>query len=228
MDDKVFDEATANSWIEAIEKPGLTKRDKDIYPRLNKWLEIYGAENILDHGCGQGLCSQKVRGYKAYTGVEASPFMVARAKQTYAADNITFTEGNAYSLPFKDGSFDGAFSVLVFHLLEDLETATAELARVLTKGGSFCIMTANPDAIAAWSKMYTNCEITNHSTGKRLHGVMNLDGNPSEDTLYFHTLNAIDAAFRGQGLHLHGVETFRPASEEDRTDMLLMFAGVKL
>lgn len=223
MDDKTFDLNTAETWIAAIEKQGKTLRDDDIYPRLNVWRETFGLKHVLDLGCGQGICATKLKGYETYEGVEPSPFMVARAKELYQAENITFTEGSAYNLPQWDEKFDGVFSVLVFHLLEDLDLAVAHLARVLKPGGHFCIITTNPDAMMAWAEMYDNCEIK----GVRLHGTMELNGLPSEDTLYFHDVLEFQNSLKAFGLHMHGYETFRKGRDEDQTDMLMFLSGVK-
>ena len=228
MDDKTFDQTTAQTWIDAIEKPGQTQRDKDIYPRLNTWLNVYGAKHVLDLGCGQGICSQKLLGYKTYEGVDPSPYLIARANERYTGENITFTEGNAYDLPQQDGAFDGVCSVMVFHLLEDLEQAAAELGRVLQKGGSFCLITTNPEAMEQWAAFYENCNID----GKRLSGTMDLDGKPSEDVLYFHTIEDYQSALKANGLNMYGADMFRPATDTDNrkenTPLLMLIAGVKL
>ena len=93
MDDRTFDQKTAQEWIKAIEggKPSL--RDDDIYPRLRTWIDQVAASEILKIGCGQGICSDQIDlNGRNYTGLEPSQFLVDRAKQLYPARS---THGDA-------------------------------------------------------------------------------------------------------------------------------------
>jgi ubiquinone/menaquinone biosynthesis C-methylase UbiE len=147
MDDQIFDDETALQWINVIESANNSIRDRDIHPEVKAWVKINSLNEILEIGSGQGICSDKIDlDHRRYTGVEPSPKMTERAKELYSDKNRTFVLGNVYSLPFTSEVFDGAFSILVWHLLSDLETATRELARVLKPGGQFLIVTANPEA----------------------------------------------------------------------------------
>jgi hypothetical protein len=80
------------------------------------------------------------------TGVEPSPYLVERAKQLYPQPNRNFILGNAYALPFSDGTFDAAFSVTVWHLLSDLQTA------------------ANPNADFVWKNLAAPNDILHFHT----------------------------------------------------------------
>lgn len=225
MDDKTFDAQTAQDWIAAVEKPGQGARDGDIYPMLRTWLAQSGAASVVDIGCGQGICADKVAMQGVdYTGIDPSPLLIARAQEIYARDDRQFIVGNAYALPCGDAAFDAAFSVLVWHLLEDLPRAAEETARVIRPGGSFMCITANPSAIAAWQAMYAAPIIT----GKRLEGVMDMGGGlPSRDVLYFHTQDEIAAALSAAGLVVDSVETFRAAKHVAGAQMLLCLRARK-
>lgn len=147
MDDHNFDQQTAQDWINAIEKPGKSWRDDHVYSKLNSLIHDTLPETILDIGCGQGICCEKIElSQGRYTGIEPSPYLLDRAKQLYSSRDKTFLRGNAYDLPVPNRSFDAAFSILVWHLLMDLEKASSELSRVLAENGQFLIVTANPDA----------------------------------------------------------------------------------
>lgn len=139
-------------------------READIYPRLNAWLDRSGAQEILDIGCGQGICSDQIRlEGRNYTGVEPCPILRARASELYGGTNRRFVAGDAYALPFDDEAFDAAFSISVWHLLADLDEAARELMRVLKPGGHFWIVTANPEAYDLWKPHDPDGEMKRHS-----------------------------------------------------------------
>ncbi len=149
MDDKYFDQKSADEWTALIEGESAGIRDQDIYPHLSKWIWDNDITNVLDIGCGQGVCSAKIPPTTLYTGIEPSPYLLDRARNLYSA--ATFLEGSAYDIPFADSTFDGAFSIAVWHLLSDINKATAEMARVLRSGGYYLIITADPNA-EGWKK----------------------------------------------------------------------------
>lgn len=158
MDDHTFDESSALDWMESVEKSNL--RDSDIYPKIRNWLDRSSSSEIVDIGCGQGICSANIElAGRHYTGVDPSAFLIDRARQLYGEKNRCFVLGNAYQLPLRYGTFDTAFSVSVWHLLSDLGKAAAELSRVLKANGHFLIITANPDAYSAWKALYADSKL---------------------------------------------------------------------
>jgi SAM-dependent methyltransferase len=209
MDDKNFDQNTAQDWISSVEAANTT-RTKDIFPKLNAWINQISPSKILDIGCGQGICSDYIDLHdRYYTGIEPSSFMVDRAKELYSQKNRTFLLGNAYNLPFCDGAFDAVFSVLVWHLLSVIKKAAAELSRVLKPNGSFLIMTANPSGYEAWKALYTELKID----GPKLEGKMQLsDSLTSHDILYLHTFEEIENSLQDMHLEIQSTEQFRKSA----------------
>ena len=136
MDDKTFDcQADAKDWMAIVESPGQP-REQDIYPRLKTWVEAGKPLHILEVGCGQGACSAQLPlSDLRYTGLEPSPFLLARAQELYCSPERSFIAGNAYLIPLAEGQFEAVFSVAVWHLLGDIRKAAAEMARVLKPGG---------------------------------------------------------------------------------------------
>ena len=86
------------------------------------------AAKVADVGCGRGATMAWLREHGSYTvtGVEADA--------DYAASCGALI-GRAEALPLPDASCGGALMECVFSLLEQAETAAAELARVLEPGG---------------------------------------------------------------------------------------------
>ena len=207
MDDKTFDQQTANGWIDTVESEKGRIRDVDIYPLLSEWVNSISPHDILEIGSGQGICSDKIElDGRNYTGIEPSAFLIARAKKLYCNVNRQFIDGSIYSLPFSDSVFDAVFSIAVWHLLSNLQRATSELSRVLRRDGHFLIVTANPGAYAAWIGIYEH----GRSDGRRFEGtVQHTDKSTAQDVLYLHTLNEIADAFTVADCRIDAIETFR-------------------
>jgi ubiquinone/menaquinone biosynthesis C-methylase UbiE len=97
--------------------------------------------SLLDCGCGPGtnavgLAEAVTPGQVVGIDLDESQIELARA---YAAKrgvaNVRFETGNAYDLPFPDGSFDAAFAHTVLHHLATPAKALQEIYRVLKPGG---------------------------------------------------------------------------------------------
>jgi SAM-dependent methyltransferase len=224
MDDRTFDEQTAQDWINAVEKPGKSWRDDYVYPKLNNLIQNALPKTILDIGCGQGICYEKIDLSRSkYVGIEPSPYLLDRAIQLYAHKDREFLLGSAYDLPASDGSLEAAFSILVWHLLSDLGMAAAELSRVLVETGHFLIVTANPEAYSSWKAFYPDAKVT----GKKLEGTMQLGEALSYDVLYLHSTDELRDSFKSVGLNIEKVETFLPAKDSPELNMLISIQGKK-
>jgi arsenite methyltransferase len=99
-------------------------------------------ERVLDLGSGAGtdslVAAQMVGPEGSVTGVDMTPEMLAKARAAAAelgAHDVTFVEGEAESLPFRDGSFDVVISNGVIDLVPDKDAVFGELFRVLRPGG---------------------------------------------------------------------------------------------
>jgi SAM-dependent methyltransferase len=203
------DEKIARDWINAVERNRV--READIYPQLKAWVHQISATDILDVGCGQGICSDKIDlGLRNYTGIDLSPILIDRAKQLYNSENRHFLTGSIYDLPFLDNSFNAVFSVNLWHLLADLRKASAELSRVLRAKGNFRIITGNPNAYSLWTGFYTDTKID----GCCFEGQVRLaDQSVVREILYLHTLEDIARSFEDAGIKMSEVEEFRKSSD---------------
>ncbi|MBL7498804.1 methyltransferase domain-containing protein [Frankia sp. CNm7] len=95
---------------------------------------------LLDVACGAGLLRPHLTGRLAgwrHVGVDLSASAVAQAR----AHGVTAVRGDALRLPFRDASVSCVVAGEILEHLDDLDTACAELARVLTPGGTLVLDT---------------------------------------------------------------------------------------
>jgi trans-aconitate methyltransferase len=97
------------------------------------WLAPKKSEHILDVGCGTGTLTEKIAEAGAIvTGIDASPEMIAKAKQAY--NNIEFFVKDATDFSF-DEPFDAAFSNATFHWIKDQQQLLQCIYNNLKSGG---------------------------------------------------------------------------------------------
>ncbi|WP_019585344.1 class I SAM-dependent methyltransferase [Deinococcus apachensis] len=111
-------------------------------PRVDELLALRGDEALLDVGTGPGnfpgrLHAQGHRG--RLVGVDLSPGMVERARETYP--EVEFVGASADTLPFPVASFDVLTARHMLYHVPDVPAALTEFARVLRSGGRFLAVT---------------------------------------------------------------------------------------
>jgi SAM-dependent methyltransferase len=93
-----------------------------------------GASSVLEVGCGAGRDGVRLRDAGlAYVGTDLSPVGV----RLCLGMGLNAVEASAIALPFADSTFDSGWSMsTLMHLPgEEIETAVAELGRVIRPGG---------------------------------------------------------------------------------------------
>ncbi len=92
-------------------------------------------ERILDLGCGTGhLTSQIATAGAAVHGIDASPEMIAQARQGFP--QLSFETADATSFRIAE-PFDAVFSNAVLHWVKPPEDAVRSIAAALKPGGRF-------------------------------------------------------------------------------------------
>ena len=93
---------------------------------------------VLEVGVGTGLNLQHYTGaVHEVVGIEPDPHMIrrARARAASAAVPVRLEQASGERLPFPDASFDTVVLTWVLCSIPDVESAVAELHRVLRPGG---------------------------------------------------------------------------------------------
>jgi ubiquinone/menaquinone biosynthesis C-methylase UbiE len=112
------------SSTEQTIKPGLIRQ------------AITPGDLVLDVGCANGLhVGESIEAGGRLIGLDHSEQMVKEARSRNAAA-IGFVRGDARRLPFRAGAFDSLYVISTLLLVDDLDEAIADVARVVRSGGT--------------------------------------------------------------------------------------------
>ena len=92
---------------------------------------------VLDAGCGTGALAAAVLAVRTtrVIGIDRSDVYVQAARQRTDDPRASFEQGDVESLPFSDGTFDRAVSILVLNFVPHPLQALSEMVRVTRPGG---------------------------------------------------------------------------------------------
>jgi ubiquinone/menaquinone biosynthesis C-methylase UbiE len=102
-------------------------------------LKITPEMTVLDMCCGSGQATEILVQYSQHvTGLDASPFAIARARQN--VPQAEYAVAFAENMPFPDHQFDLVLTSTALHEMqsEQLRQILQEVQRVLKPGGCFC------------------------------------------------------------------------------------------
>ena len=136
-------EQEAGNWGRFTRTPGHDRAHENInLPVLRELLPAPG-RRTLDFGCGEGRVGRLLAslGHRV-TGIDASPSMAALARGH--ADPLPACVADGTALPFPDETFDLVVAYMCLHDIDDLPGATAEIGRVLARGGRLCAAIVHP------------------------------------------------------------------------------------
>jgi len=105
---------------------------------------------VLDAGCGKGRFAVHVK--HAYPQAAVVALDLATAMLRAAPPDLGRVAGSMLELPFPGESFDAAYATESLEHAVDIETAVAELCRVLKPGGRLVIIDKNA---RQWGRLET-------------------------------------------------------------------------
>ncbi|PVZ07759.1 methyltransferase domain-containing protein [Actinomycetospora cinnamomea] len=115
---------------------------RDFYA-VDRRLDLVGGETVLDLACGQGTHTRRLADAVGPSGLvvgaDLSPPMLDRAARAVRADNTVLVRADAMDPPLRDDTVDAVSCSLCLHLVPDLDTALAQIARVLKPGGRLAV-----------------------------------------------------------------------------------------
>ena len=135
-------EPEAERWIEWTRTPGFDAywfwRDAFFDDML-----VPPGRRTLEVGCGEGRVARDLRerGHIVFA-IEPAATLLAAAKAAGALEE--YAVAHAAALPFPDAAFDVVVAYNVLQVVDDLDRALVEIARVLETGGRLCACIAHP------------------------------------------------------------------------------------
>jgi SAM-dependent methyltransferase len=136
-------EEHAGWWIDGFTEGADPEYTEQILPLAAR--ELAGARRILDVGCGEGQVSRlaaRLVGVERVVGVDPTWNQISVAASRGGATG--FARSAAEQLPFSDSSFDAVVACLVLEHVAAVDTALAEVGRVLAANGRFCFFLNHP------------------------------------------------------------------------------------
>jgi ubiquinone/menaquinone biosynthesis C-methylase UbiE len=140
----------------------------DIDPRIlhvRLILETLGdlkGKRVLDIGCGKGRFSKIVAA--RHPGATVVSMDLAVSMLRYAPPHLARIAGSMLQLPFQSSSLDGAWATESLEHAVDVDTAVAEICRVLRPGAPLIIIDKNAEhwgrlETPAWEKWFHREEL---------------------------------------------------------------------
>lgn len=139
-----YDEETAQLEAAALQTPAMVGRRQ----LVSELLDLQPGETVLSIGCGPGFEPAALADSDGVVhAIDRSDIMLARAAR-YCGDlsHVTYAQADARALPVASETFDAATAVQVYEYVEDIQTAVAELVRVLRPGGRAVVCDADFDS----------------------------------------------------------------------------------
>lgn len=105
--------------------------------------ELAGIKTVLDVGCGDGQIGRALSANgAAVVGVDPTWGQISVAAER--GNGPLYVCASASSLPLANASCDAVLACLVFEHIDDVDSAIAEISRVLKPGGMFAFFLNHP------------------------------------------------------------------------------------
>jgi ubiquinone/menaquinone biosynthesis C-methylase UbiE len=131
----------------------------------SRQFDIRGMRSILDIGSGAGQLTGHLLNYAdrdtRIICIDLSQNMLCRARRRLDSDRPLYVATDVCSLPFAEGSFDGATCGYVIEHVPDTKAGLAEIARVLRRGGRLLLLATEDTFSGAWTSRIWCCRTIN-------------------------------------------------------------------
>ncbi|WP_299048505.1 class I SAM-dependent methyltransferase [uncultured Tateyamaria sp.] len=95
-------------------------------------------DRVLELGCGTGTTALRLAPHAgSILATDFSEGMIAQAEAKPAVDNVRFLQADPFSAALKPGQYDVVVAFNLFHLMEDIDAALAQVHTLLAPGGLF-------------------------------------------------------------------------------------------
>lgn len=128
---RTFFDRRAKHYEKTFSLPLVKRLEQAEVSRILSVAEV-ASKSVLDIGCGYGKFSKlwKERGARLVVGMDFSKNMLEQAKKK---GNCFFLMGDAFKIPFKEGSFDVITCIGVANYYENVDALLEEICRVATE-----------------------------------------------------------------------------------------------
>ena len=164
-------------------------------PLLIKFGGLADHERVLDVGCGTGSLTfalPRAANIAAVTGIDYSQVYVDFARARNTDPRITIEQADACALPFADGAFDRAFSMLVLQFIPDGERAVAEMRRVVRPGGTVTAAVWDAFSGLPFARMMWDTAAMLHPAAKQPRALFRSLDAPDEMAIVWRRLGLLD------------------------------------
>ncbi len=140
---RICDYEGSNYRTEFWEGKGRDYEDRVERIALRRLLPHHG-RRLLEIGAGFGRLTSEYDNYAQVVLLDYSLSQLRYAQQYLgSSDRYLYVAADAYSLPFRAGTFDGATIIRVIHHISDTSAVLRQVRRVLVPGGTFILEFAN-------------------------------------------------------------------------------------
>jgi ubiquinone/menaquinone biosynthesis C-methylase UbiE len=137
--------------------------DDNVLGMIVEHAEAGPTDTVLDVACGPGLVVCAFAPHVRHaTGIDFTPAMLERAGALAAErgfGNVAWDRGDAYALPYADGSFSIVVTRYSLHHLERPAAALREMVRVCIPGGHIVVVDAYAPEAAAKAAAFHRVEV---------------------------------------------------------------------
>jgi ubiquinone/menaquinone biosynthesis C-methylase UbiE len=156
-------QSSAGAWIADMGDHGDFGRRYVLDPVMVPRALARSPRKALDLGCGEGRFCRMLKPHGVdVVGVDPTPQLIAAARARDQKGH--YVEAPAERLPFRKATFDLVVSYLSLIDIADIQSAIAEMARVLRPGGALLIANLNAFNTACGDQGWVK-----DNAGRRLH-----------------------------------------------------------